>query len=128
MKPVGVRDVKLDGKMQRWGKLTLWCRINIRFNQQDVSPRPHLSLQSGHNLLAGLHHGVQLPGNHDGQALVFCQGELQVGASLMHDVHADLGLVSLPKLVDVLVLALLQRHVENLQRQQGGEASRAAAL
>lgn len=90
-----------------------------------IRKSPHLSLQSGHDLLAGLHHGVQLPRHHDGQPLVFGQGELQVGAGLVHDVHAHLRLVSLPKLVDVLVLALLQRHVENLrrQRERGGGVS-----
>ncbi|GAA6217740.1 vigilin isoform X1 [Lates japonicus] len=28
----------------------------------------------------GLHHGIQLPGNHDGKTLIFCQGEFQVGS------------------------------------------------
>ena len=73
-----------------------------------------LSLQSGHNLLAGLHHSVQFPRHHDGKALVFSHGELQVRSGFVHDVHTDLGLISFSKLVDVLVLALLQRNVENL--------------
>lgn len=67
----------------------------------------HLSLQSGHNLLAGFHHSIQFSRNHDGETLIFCQREFQVGAGLVHDVHTDLGLISFPKLVDVLVLALL---------------------
>lgn len=37
-----------------------------------------------------------------------------MGSGLVHDVHTDLGLVSFSKLVDVLVLALFQRHMKNL--------------
>lgn len=41
-----------------------------------------------------------------------------MGSGLVHDVHTDLRLVSFPKLVDVLVLALLKRHMENLVHDQ----------
>lgn len=77
-----------------------------------------LSLQSGHNLLTGLHHSIQLSRHHDGETLIFCQGEFQVGSGLLHDVNTDLRLVSFPKLVDVLVLALLKWHVENLAHEE----------
>lgn len=77
-----------------------------------------LSLQSGHNLLTGLHHSIQLSRHHDGEALIFCQGEFQVGSSLLHDINTDLRLVSLPKLVHVLVLAFFKWHVENLVHQR----------
>lgn len=80
---------------------------NIFCHKQQKDGSLDLSLQSGHNLLAGLHHGIQLSGNHDGEALIFSQGEFQVGSGLMHDVNTDLRLVSFPKLVEVLVLALL---------------------
>lgn len=81
--------------------LKKYFRVIIKVSSLD------LSLQSGHNLLAGLHHGVQLSRHHDGQALIFGQGQFQVGSGPVHDVNAHLRLVSLPELVDVLVLALL---------------------
>ena len=80
--------------------------------------RAHLSLQSGHNLLAGLHDSIWFPRHHDGEPLVLGHGEFQVGSSPVHDVNAHLGLVSFPELIDVLVLALFQRHMENLSNKR----------
>lgn len=74
----------------------------------------YLSLQSGHNLFAGFHDGVKLPRDHYGEALVFSHGEFQVGSSLVHNVKTNFSLLSFSKLVHVLVLALFQRHMENL--------------
>lgn len=42
-----------------------------------------------------------------------------MGSSFLHDVHTDLRLVSFPKLSNVLVLALLQRNMENLRHGHG---------
>ncbi|KAF3835730.1 hypothetical protein F7725_028288 [Dissostichus mawsoni] len=84
---------------------TISLTINtILCHKQQKDGSLDLSLQSGHNLLAGLHHGIQLSGNHDGETLIFSQGEFQVGSSLMHDVNTDLRLVSFPKLVEPAAL------------------------
>lgn len=77
----------------------------------------YLSLQSGHNLFAGLHDSVMFPRHHYGEALVFSHGEFQVGSSLVHDVKTHFSLISFSKLVHVLVLALFQRYMENLKNK-----------
>lgn len=87
-----------------------------------VPATTHLRLQSRNDVLAGLHDGVQLPGDHDGEALVFGKRQLQVGAGPLHDLEADLRLLAFSKLVHVLVLPLLQGHVEHL-RSGTGEAA-----
>lgn len=74
----------------------------------------YLSLQTSHDLLASLHDRVQFAGDHDGQALVFGQRQLDVGARPLHDVQAHLGLLALAELTVVLVASLLQGHMENL--------------
>lgn len=74
----------------------------------------HLRLQTSYNLLASLHDGVQFAGHHDGQALVFGQGQLDVRSCPLHDIQAHLGLLPLTKLAVVFVATLLQGHMEHL--------------
>ncbi|KAG7243416.1 hypothetical protein INR49_011873 [Caranx melampygus] len=74
---------------------------------------------ASHNLLASLHDGVQFARDHDGQTLVFSQGQLDVSPRPLHDVQAHFGLLTLPKLAVVLVATLLQGYVEHLGRGSG---------
>lgn len=77
----------------------------------------HLCLQPRHNVLPGFHDGVQLPRDHDGEALVFGKRQLQVGAGPLHDLQADFRLFTFSKLVHVLVLSLFQGYMEHLLRK-----------
>lgn len=94
------------------------CRPYKKSREKKKQDSFNLSLQSGHNLLAGLHHSIHLSRDHDGETLIFCQRQLQVGSSFLHDVNTDLCLVSFPKLVDVLVFTLLKWHMENLNQEK----------
>lgn len=99
-------------------KPNLLCVFFVYVDSKDISNNnAHLSLQSGHNLFTGLHNSIQFPRHHDGKALVLSHGEFQVCTSFVHDVNTHFSLVSLSKLVHVLVLALLQRHMEHLGKR-----------
>ena len=74
----------------------------------------YLCLQASHNFLASLHDRVQFARDHDGQALVFSQGQLNMGPRPLHDVQAHFGLLALPELAVVLVATLLQGNMEHL--------------
>lgn len=76
----------------------------------------YLRLQPSHDLLPSLHDRVQFARDHDGEALVFGQRQLDVGSRPLHDVQAHFGLLALPELAVVLVATLLQGHMEHLGR------------
>lgn len=91
----------------------------------------YLRLQTSYDFLSSLHDGVQFAGDHDGQALVFGQRQLNVGAGPLHDVQAHFGLLALPELAVVLVATLLQGHVEHLRTErvtEEGQISHDASL
>lgn len=75
----------------------------------------YLRLKTSYDFLASLHDRVQFAGDHDGQALVFGQGQLDVGPRPLHDVQAHFGLLALTELAVVLVATLLKGHVEHLR-------------
>lgn len=81
----------------------------------------YLRLQSSHDLLASLHHRVQFASDHDGQALVFSQRQLDVSPRPLHDVQTHFGLLALPELAVVLVATLLQGHMKYLHVQTNAE-------
>lgn len=78
----------------------------------------YLRLQASYDLLASLHDRVQFASDHDGQALVFGQGQLDVCPSPLHDVETHFGLLPLTELAVVLVAPLLQGHVKHLHSGQ----------
>lgn len=92
----------------------------------------HLSLQSSNDVLPGFHDSIQLPRHHDGEALVFGERQLQMGAGPLHDLQADFCLFTFSKLVHVLVFSLLQGHMEHLlrkrQKREGKEIKRRRTL
>lgn len=78
----------------------------------------YLCLQASYDFFASLHDRVQFAGDHDGQALVFGQGQLNVGPCPLHDVQAHFGLLAFPELAVVLVATLLQGHMEHLHTER----------
>lgn len=113
-----------------WGYSWSWVLefLNMLPTTTILDLQTYLSLQPRYNFLASLHDGVQFASDHDGEALVLSQRQFYVGASLLHDIQAYLGLLALTKLTVVLVAPLFQGNMEHLTKQekhrQGGEGTK----
>lgn len=126
--PVNYGPAPLVGRV--WRRSSHVCRSQWYSTRVYHSGGPglgntHLSLQSSNNVLPGFHDSVQLPRDHDGEALVFGERQLQVSTSSLHDLKADFCLFTFSKLVHVFVFSLLQGYMEYLLRKgQEGKINR----